>query len=334
MLVLGLAACSAACSKYEVSTAQESRDAAISFTVAPLTKVGDTKTFSTGNKFQTYAWYSADKFDYTTGEEFVPASPVSYSGGSWNTATTYFWPKDGGYLSFFSWSLNSSSLAFSSANTSVTFSATQGVKVENFSSEANDDFMVADPALNMQTNLKTYDNLGVPTLFRHKTSQIAFKVKTAKNYSDKTYTLTGIKFQNVSTTGTYTQGKNSTSSESWTAKESSRTVTHYSSTGGVVFSNTPVDVPSNGTYLFIPQNFASGDSKTVTITYTIKSGSNTSTKTATLDVNTILGGNTSVATAFEKGKIYTITLIFSGNEILWNPQVQDWTDPEKNVTVG
>ncbi len=333
MLVLGLAACSAACSKYEVSTAQESRDAAISFTVAPLTKAGDTKTFSTGNKFQTYAWYSANEFNYTAGEEFVPASTVSYSGGSWNTATTYFWPKDGGYLSFFSWSLNSSSLAFSSGNPSVTFSVTEGVKVENFSSEFNDDFMVADPALNMQANLKTYDNLGVPTLFRHKTSQIAFKVKTAKDYSDKTYTLTGIKFQNVSTTGTYTQGKNSTSSESWTAKESSRTITHYS--GGLVFDDTAVDVPSNaGTYLFIPQTFKSGDNKTVTVTYTVKSGSNTSTKSATLDVNTILGGNASVATAFEKGKIYTITLIFSGSEILWNPQVQDWTDPEKNVTVG
>ncbi len=338
MLVLGLAACSAACSKQEVTTLLERGDEEICFTVAPLTKA-DTKTFDTGNIFQTVAFYTPDSFDYSEGETFLSSS-VSYNttSSSWKTAMTYYWPKDGGVLSFFSWSLNSGSLTFLKGTPSISITPTAGITLTDYSSEGNDDFMVADPALSLTGNSNTYGHIGVPTLFRHKTSKIAFKVKTSETYDDRTFTLTGISFQNLSTSGSYAQGTNPTSTtastESWTADESTATTSHYSSTGGMTIPATAADVPSNGTYLFVPQNFTDGDGKTVTVNYTVKTSAKTVEKSATISLNKLLGGSSTLDTQFEKGKIYTITLIFSSKQILWNPEVQEWDGAAQAVTVG
>jgi hypothetical protein len=338
MLVLGLAACSAACSKQEVTTMPERGDEEICFTVAPLTKA-ETKTFDTGNIFQTAAFYTPSAFDYSEGENFLSSS-VSYNktSSSWKTATTYYWPKDGGVLSFFSWSLNSGSLTFTKGTPGISITPTAGLTLTDYSSEGNDDFMVADPALSLTGNSNTYGHLGVPTLFRHKTSKIAFKVKTSKAYDGKTFTLTDISFQNLSTSGSYTQGTDPTSStastESWTAEASTATTSYYTSTDGMTFAETVADVPSNGTYLFVPQSFADGDGKTMTVNYTIKSSKNTVNKSATISLNKLLGGSSTLSTQFEKGKIYTITLIFSGSEILWNPEVMEWDGAAQAVTVG
>lgn len=330
----------AGCAKTEVMTPGANTPAEITFTTAPLTKVlaAGQKTFGTGNVFQTYAWYSASSYSYAAGanEEFIPKSTVSFNGKEWKTGTSYFWPKDGGVLSFFSWSLNKGSLDFASSSAtpavppSLSFSETEGVKLTGYSSLQNDDFMVAVPALNKTANESTYTHTGVPTLFRHKTAQVKFIVKTKKAY-DKDFILTGISFTGVSTAGDYIQGDGTAEKpEGWTPTPTSGTTSCYSDATGIKLDVNGQDVPSNGTSIFVPQTFSDSDGKSLTVTYKI----GTTPKTATVRVNSMLGGNASVSTAFQMGKIYTITLVFSGSEILWDPYEVDWDATETEIEVG
>lgn len=341
--ILAAAAMLAGCARTEVILPRESEAAEITFTAAPLTKglAAGQQSFSTSNVFQTLAWYTTGDFDYSGGEQYVPASMVSYStaDGSWRTATPYYWPKDGGVLSFFSWSLNRSSLTFRdrSLSPSVSFSTSEGITLSGYSSAKNDDFMVADPALSRSGNASTYEHSGVPTLFRHKTAKLLFKVKAAKDYSGRSFTLTGISLANLSTSGTYVQCSSTSSlSELWTPDAGTATLTYYSSTSGLTLSTAEQNIPTTGaTYLFIPQSFSEGDGKSLTVNYTwnnTTTGTSTA-KTATISMNSLLGGDAATSTAFGIGKIYTVTLTFTAGEILWNPQVMDWDTTEKEISV-
>ncbi len=347
LIVIAAAAVLAGCAKTEVIAPDGNAPAEITFTTAPVTKA--VFSFDTDNVFQTYAVYTAGDYSYSASasfEQFIDFSTVMCSSGTWridsdkdgdidSDDTSYFWPKDGGKLSFFSWSLNTGSLKFADGTTpKVRFANTRGLYLSNYVS--GNDFMVADPALSQTGNSGYYYRFGVPTLFRHKAAQIIFKIKTAQAYSGKTFTLKSISFKNVSTEGTYSQGSAPTSSpstEAWTA-ESSNETTDYSTVGMTIPAVEAEDVPSNGVSILIPQSFSDTDGKYLTLTYSITSGSTTTTKTATVKMNTLLGGSSSVSAALEKGKKYTITLsISSGNEILWTPEVVDWVDEAKTISV-
>lgn len=350
LIVIAAAAMLAGCAKNETVTPGANAPAEITFTTAPLTKA-DAQTFAEANLFQTYAYYTATKFDYTaSGETFIDWSEVSYGTDSnWRiTGKHYFWPKDGGYLSFFSWSLNTSSLKYAdgTADPTVTFDPTGGITLSNYVS--GNDFMVADPATDQTGNVKTYSHTGVPTLFRHKASQINFKVKTDKAYTGRTFALKEIKFVNVATTGTYVQGSDPTnataSSETWTAGTADRTVAYYTDDTAtqLPFDENATAVPANGAVIsvngsaiIVPQGFTDTQTdRILSVTYTITKNGSSKDKTATITMNRLLGGSATVDAGLEKGKRYTITLsISASSEILWNPEVTDWETMEKGVTV-
>lgn len=337
------------CAKNEMTTPGGNAPAEITFTTAPITKglAAGQSTFATTNVFETYAWYSAKGFNYTAAgaEEYVPASIVSYGDNCWKIVNTpYFWPKDGGTLSFFSWSLNKGDLEFASASATtpvspmVYFTVDEGVTVSGYSCLQNDDFMVADPALDQSGNALTnyYEHIGVPTLFRHKTAQIRFKVKTKKAYSN-IFTLKDISFVSVPMSGDYAQNATTSGIEKWSVEPSTATTPHYSSSTGTIFADSEVAVEANGTKTLIPQSFSDGDAKMLRVSYTISSGTSSTPKTKTAEISMfqLLGGSSTVPQpAIEMGKIYTFTLIFSGSEITWNPEVVDWNDQGKNVTVS
>ena len=348
LIVIAAAAMLAGCAKNEVVTPDGNAPAEITFTTAPVTKAD---SFDEDNVFETYAVYTAGDYSYSTTaswDQFITFSTVRYSNRTWridsdndgdidSDDTSYFWPKDGGKLSFFSWSLNTGELTFADGTEpNISFANTQGLSLYNYVS--GNDFMVADPALNkIENSYYTYDHIGVPTLFRHKAAQIIFYIKTAQDYG-KTFKLKSIAFENVSTTGSYTQGSDPTgspSTEAWDADDSYETTYYYNSARGwVIPAITAEAVPANGTAILIPQSFSDTDGKNLILTYTITSGTTTQTKIATVKMNTLLGGSSSQTTALQKGKKYTITLsISSGNEILWTPEVVDWVDEAKTISV-
>ena len=337
ILLCAATAVLAACAKTEVTPEVLNQDAEITFLTAPVTKA-DIKKFDDGNVFQTYAFYTENDFDYTAGEEYIPASTVKFTSPNWKVdGKSYYWPKDGGKLTFFSWTLNTDALTYADGTTpSVTFSATNGVTLSNYSSVKNDDFMVADIAKNMTANIATYKAIngveaGVPTLFKHKTSQVIIYVKTKEDYTVDPYkqifTLKSVDFVNLSTSGSYVQN-----TEAWTPVAGNAT-NKYSAADQVITKDAAiVNAATDGVILYVPQSFTANDGKKIKVTYTVaREGASTSVQpkeyTAEIDMFKVMGGTDSAAAGdFQIGKKHVITLIFGLDEILWDPAVYDWED--------
>ena len=349
ILLCAATAVLAACAKTEVTPEVLNQDAEITFLTAPVTKAAseNEKTFANTNVFQTAAFYdTAENFAYgsSTAETYIEKSTVKNFSGLWKVADptddtkakSYYWPKDGGKLSFFSWSLNTESLTFTQGTPTVDINKTDGVKLTGYSSLKNDDFMVADPALDMtqNTNPGKFYTEGVPTLFHHKTAMVEIKVMTKENYEDATkfgtfmqdFKLNEIKFANLLTDGDYTQNGNA-----WSNMSATTSASYYvKATDGQDITTTATAVETNNSTdgsvcLFLPQDFKS-DNKTLEVKYTVtrmKSATETGSSkenTASIEMSKILGDNVN----FEMGKKYVITLIFGLDEILWDPAVQEW----------
>ena len=352
ILLCAATAVLAACAKTEVTPEILNQDAEITFLTAPVTKAAseNEKTFANTNVFQTAAFYDTAEngFVYKSGtaETYIEKSTVKNFSGLWKVADptdetkakSYYWPKDGGKLSFFSWSLNTGSLTFTQGTPTVDINVNDGVKLTGYSSLKNDDFMVADPALDMtqNTNPGKFYTEGVPTLFHHKTCQFVVNAKTKADYTvdpyKQVFTIDEINFIELGTEGSYAQ-----ITDKWTLETiaDGYSVPFYAkgeTTGHVVNYNNGVaeEVESTGTKLYLPQDVAAGQKLQVVYTVSRTSAKNTKSTQYTAEIAMSDLG----FTTFAAGKKYTITLsISSGNEILWTPEVVDWVDEAKTISV-
>lgn len=285
----------AACAKNEVIHVNSGENQEITFNVAPKTKA-DPQTFNTNNVFASWAYYlpkdktwdanyavyksksvdqnwkpEEDK-DYTVPQEYISGATIANNtntGGKWKCATkTFYWPKDGGKLTFFAYSLNKGDLTLA-AGTGFTCTHENGITGHiDLNENSNTDFLVADIAKDKKSNDNVHFTNGVPTLFKHRLSSVAFAIKTGANYADKAFKLTGITIHNLSHYGTYGQ----LPTESFAASG-----TKYDP----VFTSAAQDITSTGfvgvtgvdNYIFIPQDFTKGsDDKTnayIEVKYTI-----------------------------------------------------------------
>ncbi len=284
----------ASCTKNEVRV--DAPDQAISFTAAvgansTKAMIDGTAYGSTAPSFGTQAWYVAGTGTFPTDADvYIPHTEVSYQQTSaWTTATPYYWPSAGS-LTFISYS------PYTELKDAVKFDKTDGITIANWdvlggTSEANQavDVMVADiisgqtanSANGVNGNQSSYN--GVPTVFRHKLSQIVgFNFKTDEDYAnahdgnngnefavgDKRFFLTGIQINDVHSKGTYKSGIPTisgtspvqyTNGGSWTMSETTpeQDYVWYSrstadagdidpSKGGVEFDNTTT-TNANGT---------------------------------------------------------------------------------------
>ena len=334
-----------ACAKTEVTPEILNQDAEITFLTAPVTKA--TQDFSTDNVFQSAAFYTVNNFEYGTAETYIDASPVKYFTSVWKVATgveanataiPYYWPKDGGKLSFFSWSLNNTTLKYGDGSKpAATITSANGVKLVGYKASANnDDFMVADSVINRTKNVNPakYKTEGVPTLFKHKTAKVAFKVVTNGDYTAKPlyqkFTVTSIDFVNVATEGTYTQydaSAETANKEAWTTTTTG-TLNYFTGSQEVKYNEGEAqDVVKTGTELYIPETYlaeAEDGHQTLQVKYTVsrENGNNESSKdyTANICLKNILENS------ITSGKVYVITLKFGLDEILWDPAIYDWED--------
>ncbi len=343
IMLCAAAAVLAACAKTEVTPPAPASEQEITFLTAPVTKAHS--DFATTNVFQSAAFYDVKAFVYgsSSAEEYIPASKVKYFTDAWRVASAanednpfkYYWPKDGGKLTFFSWSLGTNSLKFSyTPAPAVTITKDNGVKVTGYSSQNNDDFMVADIQKDQTANTTpgTYKTPGVPTLFRHKTALVAFKAVTADDYSVapylQTFTIKEISFQNVATAGTYTQyDATDPAGEKW-SKTATGNLTYFSGSQGVSYnSGTAQDVTKTATELYIPETYLSNietNYQKLQVKYTVSraNGISTSSKDYVAEIPLL----TLLTNSIEAGKKYIITLTFTLDEILWDPAIEDWTD--------
>lgn len=346
----------AACSKNEVVPAVSGENVEISYKVAPRTKA-DPQAFDTKNVFASWAYYLPNGKSWETnfkeaqiyiGKDGEEGATISYGNNVWKDQTTsYYWPKEGN-LTFFAYSLNSSSLTDKSGTdthfTCLNHDSQYGIfGTLNLDTHPNTDFLVADIAKDKTANENVYNFNGVPTLFKHKLSRVKFAVRKKSDYPGATITLNSITFKKLVNGMTYTQYQNDEAKgiiPDYMYPGTARSNQEYTTTDFKVSSTAFVPVPDANEvrYIYIPQDFkgVTETDKIATIevkyTVTLKKGTSETDKgisetyTKTLKVKDIFD-------SWKMGKRYTFNLIFSLDEIKWAPAVGDWENETKDIDI-
>lgn len=331
--ILAAAAALAACAKNEVTPVLSNENTEIAYNVAPKTKAGLTENqekFTEGNVFASWAYYLpkgktwADNYDAdatngkTKPQPYIVNSKISHENGIWKDQTkSYYWPKDGGSLTFLAYSLNKGDLNLAGEHSEFTCDNAGGVQGHiELMDNKNTDFLVAEIAADKTANENQYVFNGVPTLFKHKLSRVACTVKKAANYADKKFELTEINFLDVATYGTYGQ----LPTEGFTAG----TVTNDQLYTNAVqeITTTAAPVATEDVVIYMPQTFADATAK-IQVKYTV---------TTTVGTGSVVENcekEISIKDKFAEwamGKKYTFNLTFALNEITWDPAVEKWED--------
>ncbi len=356
ILILSAAAAIAACTKNEVIPASSNENAEITFNVAPKTKADADKTqkFDTNNVFASWAYYlpsgktwEANRLD-SDAVQYIDNSTVSYQSTDnvWkNSDNTYYWPKVGS-LTFFAYSLNKGDLELKhiTSQSHVTcYDSAESYGVNgliDLDENPNTDFLVAQISADQRGNTSIYGYNGVPMLFRHRLSRVAFAVKLAGNYTNSKFTLNSIKFNKLCYAIHYDQFH----------KYEDGTFAEYAKQGDnrstQVYTQKPMEITSldkfvgvpaenEERYIYTPQVFKdeTSDDKIAnievnyTLTATVGGKQVTENCTSVIDVKDYFE-------SWEMGKRYTINLTFGLDEILWAPAVEDWEDVAgKGVTI-
>ena len=326
-------------------------------------------TYPTDVPFGTYAFFlekgkewapASGTGDAADGQTYIPQSEVKNngqtSGYAWTTAAAYYWPKQGS-LTFFSYSPYLAAL-----NSATTCDVTNGIKISNWDVNANQtvDVMVADYRPDETSNGTNAGYNGVPTVFRHKLSQIvAVNFKTDKDYTnghtetnavagDKFFYINSVKINKIQYKGTYTSTNKVDGSTTtpvlgaWVATTDTQNYTWYENETGTAFGSTAVAAPcanTNGYILVLPQTFTSPadedkpqNEKNIQITYTIKTCNGDGFTTETVkdvyaSIWAIQGGKSNpvtAATPWAMNKKISYTITIGLDQIYWAPSAVDW----------
>ena len=303
---------------------------------------------------------------------YIPQSEVDYTdnttaeGYDWTTKTPYYWPTAGSltFFSFSPWSI------YNKVTCSV---SDNGIKITEWDVHNNQDIdvMVADLAADLTGNTvdaavgADFRYNGVSTVFRHKLSQIvAFQFNTDKDYTnthsdgswangDKQIIVTGISISNITTKGTFSSTllPSSTSLGEWSGHTEGKNYTWYNNTTGtpIAYNNngyTTTIVPDgasvsnyetvskdNGYLLVLPQFFSDNDTQVITLNYTIRTYTGSSTYVDDKVTRNIPLYDIHGAEGFLMNKKITYNFTVGLNQIYWAPSVVDWESTGKvNLT--
>jgi len=337
----------ASCTKNEEVKVEDNNQITFQTVVGPNTKamIDGTDYKTTYPSFGTYAYYNAGASTFPTGaKEYIPESQVNYVDPNWTTSTPYYWPKNGSltFFSFSPWSIFSS----------VACDATNGIVITDWDVDGNQtvDVMVADVKTGQTANSSNGGYNGVPTIFRHKLSQIVnITFKTDKPYNaadgvagspyvagDKLFFINYVKFNDLEQTGTYTSGNdvNGTNLGSWelpTTPSYDHNYTWFTEATECdteFNTGTTVNGMANKYLLLMPQAYVdNADPKTVSnieIKYTIRTYSGPSAYsddvvTTNVTMHDIIG-------TLEMNKKVTINFTVGATQIYWAPSVVDWAN--------
>lgn len=315
------------------------------------------------NHFISYAYFleKGKKWDNDNDRNgasaYISAAEISHHDEQdcWKAASPYYWPKQGS-LTFFAWSTNNASpsvLAWDTNNESPsltpnkpTCSTAKGIEVSSYDITANKnvDFLVAEIVKDQTQNTTQVDGKtwakGVPTVFKHTLSKLAFDVQTVKDYSNEKikFTVTSITLKSVKNKRAYAQ--------TW-SKDTSDPVPSGHVWSDIDGTTVHIDVPVfNGTEnvtkdattlpktdyeIVIPQTFDNGASTEdlLEIKYDI------TTSYTGSDVVEHVTQTVKLSDVYPDGwavnKFYTLLIKLSVNEIYWAPTVEEW---EKVTATG
>ncbi len=323
--ILAAAAALAACAKNEVTPVLSQENTEIAYNVAPKTKAGlaaNQENFAQGNVFASWAFYLPKDQTWAansaTSQPYIVNSTISHKDGTWKDQNkSYYWPKDGGSLTFLAYSLNKGNLTLAGTDSHFNCTNTHGINgAIDLAANKNTDFLVAEIAADKTANENQYVFNGVPTLFKHKLSRVACTVKKAAAYADKKFELEEINFLNVATYGSYGQ----LPTEKFTAGTATNDQVYTKAVQEI--TTTAAAVAAEDVVIYMPQTFADATAK-IQVKYTVT----TTVGTGTVVENCVK--EFSIKDKFAEwamGKKYTFNITFALNEITWDPAVEKWED--------
>ena len=284
-------------------------------TKANVTAAIDGTTYPTAENFDVYAYWANEPAGstFTAGTVYLGdpnAVEFKNKGAYWGGVTTYYWPKNGS-LRFSCYSPSSVDMTHDLATDTYTV---EGYEQPN-NTAVTWDLLVAptSPSYTAQT---AAENVAVE--FQHALSWITIQVKAKDQAATEAFDLRTVTINDVNTKADFnaTMGDGISVNE-WSAHSVPQDYIVYSGTKTLGINAEVIENKTAGT-LVIPQTTTS-----VTIDYVQKAMPGTPELTGqsiTLPLE-LTGGE-----PWEPGKHYVYTLIFSVDEILINPSVQDWDD--------
>lgn len=337
-LLFATAACAAlaACTKNEVKPVEIDQE--ITYQTIN-TKAAS--AFSTSHKFYSWAYLLASgqnwADNYATSSQYITNSLIEYSStdNAWkNSTTSYYWPKKAS-LTFFAWSDATNSPSVSSPAT-VDCSNDGGIKFDNFdtSVDKNKDLLVSKIAAEQTYNSSTTSwSAGVPTVFYHVLSAMEITAKTNVDYGTTKFKVKSVVFKDVLCKGTYTQGVDATKTpiaSNWVTVSDKSTFDVYSPvslSAELGTSETTLDAQANDVRIFMPQTLPNDAKVAVSYQVTYDSTSITDEVTIEKDLKSIF------TDGWKPGYKYTLNIVIGLDEVLWDPDIQEWETGTGSVTI-
>lgn len=345
----------ASCTKNEVNEVTANDQITFQTVVGPATKalIDGTVYETTAPAFGTVAYYNATGSTFPTSAAlYIPESMVSYS-SYWSTATPYYWPKNGS-LTFFSYS------PYTELESSMECNETTGLTLTDWDVHANPDVdvMVADVQTDQTANDSNGGYTGVPTIFRHKLSQIVdVTFKTDKDYNDgtpfsageKQFFINYVKINKLEQTGTYTSGNDVDDAQLGTwelpatpAYDHSYNWFNETTPCGKEFKSAATSANTMTYLLVMPQTYetftapeTAADVSNVEVKYTIRTYTDAShysddVVTAHVSMYDIF----STSHTLDMNKKVTINFTIGVNQIYWAPSVAVWGTQTGAATIN
>lgn len=351
----------ASCTKNEVNEVTANDQITFQTVVGPATKalIDGIIYETTAPAFGTVAYYNATGTTFPTSADlYIPESMVSYSSPYWSTATPYYWPKNGS-LTFFSYS------PYNKLESSIECNETNGLTLTNWDVDVNQDVdvMVADVQTDQTANDSNGGYTGVPTIFRHKLSQIVgvtFKTNYATSHDgtlgnefeagDKRFFINYVKINKLEQTGTYNSGNNvnDTNLGTWTLPATPAYDHNYDWFNETTSCDTEfksaATAANTKTYLLVmPQTYVNftapqtaANVSNVEVQYTIRTYTDASNYsddvvTAHVSMHDIFNASSN---ALAMNKKVTINFTIGLDQIYWAPSVVAWgTDDTPAATI-
>ena len=342
----------ASCAKNEVNEVTANDQITFQTVVGPATKaLIDGDVYETSDPpFGTVAYYNANDPLTTfpnSAELYIPESKVSYSDSHWSTATPYYWPKNGS-LTFFSYS------PYDELEATMTCDLTNGLTLTDWDVDTNPDVdvMVADVQTGQTANDLNEGYTGVPTIFRHKLSQIVdvtFKTNYATSHDgttgnefiagDKRFFINYVKINKLEQTGTYTSGIDVSNSQLGTWELPTPAVYEHNydwfietSSCNTEFKSAATSANNKMTYLLVmPQTYVTftapntaADVSNVEIKYTIRTYTDASNYSDDVVIAHVSMYDIFSTHALAMNKKVTINFTIGLDQIYWAPSVEAW----------
>ena len=348
-----------ACTKVE--TVDTVGEKAITFNVVNYELQTRVTAYDQNSSFGTYAyatptnWATDGDANVFFNNEKVFYGP-SYAAGEWGTTQKNYWPKVA-KLTFASYSpyVSAAGQGFSAV---PAFSKAKGFEFPNYTivADTDVDVMVADLVTDQTANQTQYvvsgNTQGVPTLFRHVLTQVAFKFKTVANPNPNVkgfeVVVKDVTIQNINNKGSYTQIPQSSDSKVWAGQSGTESYVFNSATNAITMTDPQKTYPDSPTSrILLPQTLvasvAAGEGTTavngqqVVISYTIRTKYGDNTEWSEENVTSTVDLVCDAIPAWEPNMsiVYTLTISpFSDVPIYFDPAVADWTSVTGNVTIS